>query len=65
MKATPYTSMNQAKEDIYGTLVAENTVAINHDHYVTYYLDLDVDGDANSFMKSTLETRRVLKLKFG
>ncbi|GMP77054.1 hypothetical protein CsSME_00033465 [Camellia sinensis var. sinensis] len=52
------THTDQIQEEVYGTLLAENTLGAYHDHFLIYHLDLDVDGEANSFVNSTLQTTR-------
>ncbi|XP_002516782.3 primary amine oxidase [Ricinus communis] len=59
VRGTAYAHKDQIHEEVYGTLLAENTMGAHHDHFVTYHLDLDVDGDANSFVKSKLQKTRV------
>ncbi|XP_052210337.1 amine oxidase [copper-containing] gamma 2-like [Diospyros lotus] len=57
VKGSSYDNMNQVnqQEDLYGTLISENVIGVIHDHYVTFYLDMDVDGSDNSFVKVNLQ----------
>jgi primary-amine oxidase len=45
--------------DAHGRFVADNVVAINHDHYFNFRLDVDVDGPVNRFQADRLETERL------
>ena len=49
-----------AEETKYGGLIAPFTVAPNHDHFISYRLDLDIDGPKNSFVRDTL-SKAILK----
>lgn len=59
MRGTSYTHKDQIEEEVYGTLLAQNTLGAYHDHFLIYHLDLDVDGQDNSFVKTNLQTARV------
>ncbi|GFP96507.1 primary amine oxidase [Phtheirospermum japonicum] len=58
VKGSKYTHRDQIKEEVYGTLVADNIIAVRHDHYLEFYLDLDIDGASNSLTKTHLKTVR-------
>ncbi|KAF8379293.1 hypothetical protein HHK36_028726 [Tetracentron sinense] len=56
VKGTPHQNLNQVaeQEEMSGPLVSENVIGVVHDHFVTFYLDMDVDGSTNSFVKVNL-----------
>lgn len=48
-----------AAEDEYGHLVGENLVGVNHDHFFSFRLDLDVDGKNNTFVAHRLTQKQL------
>lgn len=47
------------RPDAYGRYIADNLVGINHDHFFSFRLDLDVDGPSNSLQIDRLVRRRL------
>ena len=49
-----------AKKDVEtGTLIAPHRIAVNHDHFFNYRIDLDVDGPSNNFNRDRLVQKKL------
>jgi len=48
-----------AREDAHGRFVDQHLVAVNHDHFFSFRLDLDVDGVRNSFVRDVIMEERL------
>ena len=62
VKSTQHGSVGEASEateDVYGTILADNTIGVIHDHFIAFYLDLDVDGTDNTFIQNKMVRKKV------
>jgi primary-amine oxidase len=48
-----------AADTAYGTLIGKRLVAVNHDHYMAFRIDMDVDGTANRFVEDRIVPKRI------
>ena len=60
------TGMDQTKgisgkgnDEQYGRIIAPNLVGVNHSHFFSFRLDMDVDGLSNSLIVDRLQTERL------
>ncbi|XP_027340750.1 primary amine oxidase-like [Abrus precatorius] len=60
VKGSTHENMNQVRDQeyLYGTLLSENIIGVIHDHFITYHLDMDIDGSDNSFVKVNIEKQQ-------
>jgi primary-amine oxidase len=47
------------EDTAYGTLIGPGLVGINHDHYISFRIDMDVDGPINKAVFDRVTTRRL------
>ena len=53
------TASGKGDDEAYGRLIAPRLVGVNHSHFFSFRLDLDVDGTANSLMVDRLQPERL------
>ena len=52
--AASMTDADALDETAYGTLIAPHRLGVNHDHFFSYRVDMDVDGTENNFLRQKL-----------
>ena len=51
------------REDLHGRFIAPHLVGVNHSHFFSFRLDLDVDGPSNALAVDRLVTERLPKAR--
>jgi primary-amine oxidase len=59
VRTTSMSDPSAARDVAYGALVAANLVAVNHDHFLSFRLDVDIDGAANTLVRQRLQPGRL------
>jgi primary-amine oxidase len=57
--ATGIDAVTAAHAAARGTPVAPGRIAVNHDHFLSFRLDVDIDGPGNTFVRERLVRRRI------
>ncbi|KAF8032881.1 hypothetical protein BT93_D1690 [Corymbia citriodora subsp. variegata] len=57
VKGAPFANMKNVpgEYEMTGPLVSENVIGVVHNHFMTFHLDMDIDGPNNSFVDVRLE----------
>jgi primary-amine oxidase len=58
VKAQKLSDETAAEDTTYGPLISPGRAGINHDHFLSIRLDLDIDGQENSFMRNPLVVQK-------
>jgi primary-amine oxidase len=59
VQAASMRDLSAAADAAYGGLLAPNLLGVNHDHFLSFRLDLDIDGTANTLMRDRLMRRTI------
>jgi len=59
VKAQSLKDKTAAEDTAYGGLITPGRAGINHDHFISVRLDVDVDGTSNTFMRDAFVTERL------
>ena len=54
VRARSMTDPSAAADTAYGSLVAPSLVGVNHDHFLSFRLDVDIDSPANTLVRQRL-----------
>lgn len=62
VKGTPYENIHDISNTntMTGPLVSENVIGVVHDHFISFHLDMDIDGANNSFAQVNLVKEQTL-----
>jgi primary-amine oxidase len=61
--ATKLSDPSAALDTMYGSLVSSRLLAVNHDHYMSFRLDMDVDGTENRLVEDRFKVERIQNAK--
>ena len=61
--ATKLSDPSAALDTMYGSLVSSRLLAVNHDHYMSFRLDMDIDGTENQLVEDRFKVERIQNAK--